>query len=543
MDKLMRRRPIPDPIQNEAYFMPSPQGYMAFSVRDFLYVLFRHKWKIILFFLVVVATITVSTLLSKEIYRSEAKLMVRLGRESVALDPTATTGQVMHVGQSRESELNSELEILKSRELVQKVVDTIGSRTLLGGVPPESSKATMQPGKENLKKFVDTLQQVATELKNLLIQLGIQYPLTEREKAIVQFIKNYRVEVQKNSNILFISYEGPGHDLSQITLTTLINFYLEKHSVMHRTSGSHEFFNNQTDQIRNQVAKVEEELLRLKSKTGVASLEDQRRILMNRIGSLQQESESTQAALSISQAKIQELKKKLADLSPTLVTQETKGTGNYAADLMRARLYELQLKEQDLLSKYTENSKLVQEVRRQIQEAQALLAKEEPTRTQVTTGINTAYQDLNLELIKETATLSSLGAKSNILKTQLEAARREITELNNTEFKMVGLQRDLNLLEAKYRKYAENLEQTRVDQALLNNKISNISVVQAPTTLPEPVKPRKALNVVLGIILGILGGIGLGFCWEWVDHSLKTPRDIEEKLKLPILASIPVLKK
>jgi uncharacterized protein involved in exopolysaccharide biosynthesis len=532
---------MPDPINIGTY--SSGPFREDFSLRDFFTVFFRHKWKIILFFLVVIATITAATLLSQEIYRSEAKLMVRLGRESVTLDPTATTGQVVQVGQSRESEINSELEILKSQELVQKVVDTIGPRAILEGFPLESGKVDSEPGKKNLKRFVDNFQQLSKKFQNLLIRFGIQDPLTEREKAIVQFMKNYDVEVQKNSNILLVSYEGPGSDLSRNTLTKMINFFLEKHIVTYRTSGSHEFFNKQSDQIRNQVAKVEGELLRLKSKAGFASLEDQRRILMSRNGSLQQESEATQSAIAISRAKVQALKGKLAGMSPTLVTRETRGTSNQGADLMRARLYELQLKEQELLSKYTPTSIPVQEVKRQIEEAKALLAKEEPTRTEVTTGINTAYQQLNLDLIKENATLSSLEAKARVLKSQLESARGEMIELNNTEFKMVDLQRELSLLESKYRKYSENLEQTRVEQALLNNKISNISVVQAPITLPEPVKPRKALNIGLGIILAIFGGIGLAFFWEWLDHSLKTPRDVEEKLKLPVLASIPILKR
>ena len=76
-------------------------------------------------------TVTLGTFLVAEIYKSEARLLVRIGRESVSLDPTATTGQVISVGQSRESEINSELEILKSRELAQKVVDAIGPRAFL----------------------------------------------------------------------------------------------------------------------------------------------------------------------------------------------------------------------------------------------------------------------------------------------------------------------------------------------------------------------------------------------------------------------------
>ena len=326
-------------------------------------------------------------------------------------------------------------------------------------------------------------------------------------------------------------------------LAKLIDFYNEKHLVIHRTAGSYDFFDTQADRLRSQVAGIEDELKKLKSRTGVASLEEQRRILMMRIGALQTEGESNQAALAISRAKVKELNEKLASISPTVVTQETKGSGNYAADLMRSRLYELQIKEQDLLSRYEATSRPVVEIRHQIAEAQALLAKEEPTRTQVTTGINTTHQQLNLDLIRETGNLSSLEAKTGVLKSQLAGGQAELQELNSTEVKMVNLQRELSLLEVKYRKYSENLEQARIDQAMEINKISNISVVQAATASLKPIRPRKALNLALGLFLGIFGGIGLAFFSEYLDHSLRTPQDVEEKLDLQVLASIPFLKK
>ena len=71
------------------------------SLRDVYYVLFRHKWKIILFFLTVTLTVLVLIYRSPKVYRSEAKLFVRLGRESMTLDPTVTTGQVINVSQNR----------------------------------------------------------------------------------------------------------------------------------------------------------------------------------------------------------------------------------------------------------------------------------------------------------------------------------------------------------------------------------------------------------------------------------------------------------
>jgi uncharacterized protein involved in exopolysaccharide biosynthesis len=532
---------MPDPV-NIGTYSPGPFRE-ALTLRDFFYVLFRHKWKTVAFFLIVLTATTAGAFLATEIYRSDAKLMVRIGRESVTLDPTASTGQVIPIGPSRDSEINSEIEILKSRELAYKVVDAVGPKALLGSLKSKSGSETSDPGQNVLQKFRNLFQSVQKRVSTLLSNLRVSKPLTDQEMAIIKFTKNFTVERQKDTSILLLSYEAPDPMLSRNILSKLIGFFLEKHIQAHRNVGSYEFFSKQSDQIRGQMAQKEEELKRLKSASGVASLDEQRRILMSRVGSLQEESEKTQSAMAISRAKIQALRGRLKGMSPTLVTQETRGTSNAGADLMRARLYELQLKEQELLSKYTPTSTPVQEVRRQIEQAKALLAKEEPTRTTVTMGINTAYQELNLDLIKENANLSSLEAKAKVIKTQLNSAHAELTALSNTEVKMVNLQRDLSLLDAKYRKYTENLEQSRIDQALENKKITNISVIQEASTSQEPVKPLKSLYIGLGFLLGILGGIFLAFFSEYHDHSLKKPQDVEEKLNLPLLASIPVLKK
>ncbi len=110
-------------------------------MRDFYNVLFRNKRKILVFFFSVMIVVTLGTLLASEVYQSEAELMVRLGRESVTLDPTATMGQVVNIGSERENEINSETVILKSRELAEKVVDALGVELILEG--PEE---TLAPG-------------------------------------------------------------------------------------------------------------------------------------------------------------------------------------------------------------------------------------------------------------------------------------------------------------------------------------------------------------------------------------------------------------
>ena len=151
--------------------------------------------------------------------------------------------------------------------------------------------------------------------------------MSDREKAVIGVMKDLAIETQKNSNILFLSYEDRSPELAQDVLSKLIGFYNDKHIITYRTVGSYQFFDTQANQLRKQVAEVEEELKKLKSKTGVSSLEEHKKILMSRIGALQTEGEGNQAALAISRAKVKDFNEKLASISPTVVTQETTGSG------------------------------------------------------------------------------------------------------------------------------------------------------------------------------------------------------------------------
>jgi uncharacterized protein involved in exopolysaccharide biosynthesis len=506
------------------------------SVRNICYVLFRHQRKFILFLLIVMAPVTLWTLITPEIYQSNAKLLVRLGRESVTLDPTATTRPVISAGQSRENEIKSELEILKSQELVENVVDAIGASSFLKLNHPDRN-----PSGGGVLKMDPKMAPAQVSFLRSFVGLGVGKRLSDRDKAVMEISKNLVIEALKNSNIISISFKAKERKLAQATIGKLIAFYLDKHINVHRTKGSYEFFTEQTDQLKNTLFQAEDQLRELKNKAGIASLEEQRRVLLKRMGDLQQELEGIEATLVGSKAKVETLQGTLASLPETLVVQETSGHANQGADLMRDRLYGLQIKEQDLLSKFMENSKPVQEIRRQISEAQALLAQEERTRTQVTKGLNEAYKQTQLALLTEKATVSSLQSKLKELQAQWKSARGELTAINNNETQLGQVQREMVLQEVSYRKYHEKLEEARVDHALEIGKISNISVVQPPTYPAKPIWPIKSLILGLGFLLGIMGGVGLAFFFEFVDHSFKKPEDVERRLKLPTLAAIPHL--
>jgi capsular exopolysaccharide synthesis family protein len=484
------------------------------SLRDLYYVFFRHKWKALLFFLAIIATVVVCTFLSDNIYRSEAKLLVRIGRETVTLDPTATTGTIIPVAQSRESEIGTELEIIRSQGIAEEVVDSVG-----------------------LEAFISPLE--GPRKQGLLERLGLTAPLSNREAAVLSVMDKLEVDIQKTSWVIGISYEAKNPQLAQKVLSTFIDRYLEKHIEVHRTHGSYQFFTQESNQLRNKLLEAESQLQGLMNQTGISSLDEQRSAILDRISTLRAEIDSTESDLAASRAKAQELQKNLVDTPDLVVTGATVGLPNAAADSMRSKLYELQLLEQDLVSKFEPESRQVQDVRRQIAAAQVLLDQENQARSTLTKGLNATYQEIQSAMLTEQANISSFQARVNEMKSKLELAKAELKTLNDNSIKITSLEREVEIQEENYRKYSVNLEQARIDDALETGKISNINVVQSATLPIEPVRPNKALNLMVGLLFGIFGGVAIAFFSEYLDHSIKTPDEVEQKLQLPAIACIP----
>src|SRR3954454_3395865 len=99
------------------------------SKRELLRVLFRFKRRGLAVFGVTLMAAIVGVCVCPRKYSSEAKLLVRLGRENLALDPTATTGSVVSPTTPRDAEINSVIRSLSSRSSMEKVLDLISVKS------------------------------------------------------------------------------------------------------------------------------------------------------------------------------------------------------------------------------------------------------------------------------------------------------------------------------------------------------------------------------------------------------------------------------
>lgn len=492
------------------------------GIRDLCRVLFRHKWKMITYFCATLALVVVGVIVYPRTYISDARLIVRLGKESVALDPTATLSQTVAVEGSRESEINSEIEILRSRVLLEDVVEQLGPDEILG------TSSAKHGG------WMETVRSSLTAVSSWL-----SGGVGSAERAINQLGTRIWVTAPRKSNVISVSCNARNPAQAQRILQSFLDAYLIRHVKANRNPGSYDFFVNQSNLLRQQLEEATQKLRDAKNETGLVSIEGRRQSVQNQADSIEVADLGNQRALSSSGARIAALKKALAELPPRLVAEETGGLPNVAADMMRNELYKLQIQEKDASARFTGEHPQVIALRRQVAETQKIFNEQEAGRSQTTHKPSEVYQGVHADLMAAQALMTAQQAEAQTIEKQHAAIQSRIRTLNDKDFHITELTRRAEMLESNYRNYTNNREQARIDQALEAGRVSNVNVVQPASFVAKPTSPRVALTLLLGLIAATLGAVLLAFGAEFLDRSVKTPEQIEHELGIPVLFSVP----
>lgn len=454
------------------------------SVSQIAGAVWRHKGKALLAFVLVCSAAAAYLSLAKRVYESEAKLYVRVGRESVSLDPSATTGQTVSLQDSREGEVNAIEQLFVSRELAEHVVDRLGVDVIFGR--KAGGSAAWSP-KQAVK---DAL--VALEPYNL-------NPLKvydERDKAITTLQKNLRVTAVRKTSVVSVGYTSDDPAQARDIVEALVEQAQAEHLRINRTQGSHDFFEKKETQLRGDLEGLEGKLRDLKNESGFAELTKQRELLLQRIGAVQDELLDVQAELSSATAEVKSRQAELARIPELVIAEETTGQPENPQNQMRTRLFDLEVLERGLATRQTDESPQLQSVREQIKQAREIMGGEAP-KAQTTKSLNKVRQESELALSSRLSQLVALQAKESTLAKQLAAAQAELKAFNQTEIQIAQLQRAIDLAASKYGKYADYVEQTRIDQELQNAKISSLNLLQRPSYSITPVNP-KPIQVLLG---------------------------------------------
>jgi uncharacterized protein involved in exopolysaccharide biosynthesis len=275
------------------------------------------------------------------------------------------------------------------------------------------------------------------------------------------------------------------------TLDYLLDAYVKHHGKVHSTPEALEFFKGQAEEFRKKLDDVNARLTKFRVENDGGDLTLKRSLLLQELAT----TESQRRALE----HIPEGSEELASASVADNPQ--------VAD-SRKRLLDLRIELSQKLDSFGEQSREVKAVHLQV---------------------DVVTKDLRDLLIR----LHSVLADSE---TEMRAELQQVELLRATFDQLVAEQTELK---TNHDTYVRKAEEERISQAMDADEMVSIRIVERPVVPVKPWFPARFILALLGIVLGIPGAISAALLRAYLAGRVTTVLDVEEKLRVPVLASVP----
>ena len=490
---------------------PPAEHSDSLNIGDIYFVLFKHKWLVLSFFVLGVLAAGALLIIKPAQYESEAKLYVQYVMDvKTAATGTGDDPAIRQTSSGGADIILTELEFLTSLDLAEQVAESVG---------PDKILAKFGGGS-------DTNVAAGVILRRLVAE-----------------------PAPKTPSIILLSFQHPDADVARTVLSEIIDAYINKSAEQHRTIGtSDEFLDQETKRLSEQLESTEKELSTAKSDAGIiSSIEDTRKGWNDEYVQINAELLGAEELLAERNADSPHEAKPAPGITNSADTNAQADIPSSVRDEYQtvcAVLARAKAKYTDDLMKYQPGSDFLKESQNLVDGFEARKSKLEQQYPQL------ANLDLPVAPMPDAQASGApngpdqslrgvqLTAKTNYLVQKLAEIRESQTNLEAREPRILELQHRKDIQEAALTHFMASLEQTKMggDQGAAGG----IKITESPT--PAVKKWSKSVKKMVGMALagGIFGGIGLAFLIELVlDATIKRPSEIEKKLRLPLFISIP----
>ena len=291
-----------------------------------------------------------------------------------------------------------------------------------------------------------------------------------------------------------------------------MELYKEKHLEIFSGEGTG-FLETQLGKSQKKLKESESGLASFKEKNRVFSFEEQKTALI-------QQRTTIDSTLKVAQSQISELEQKIAFIkSPQWLID--------AASELKGQLAALQQRENQLLEKYNESSRTIQDLRQEIKALKDSIKRNSEEQRQI-------------ELAKAGGELSVVKARADSLRRQLGQVEGDVRTLEKSGRDLQDLKREAALQEQSYQIYSKKLQESLISDDMDQRKMVAISIIEkAPVfTIPKEQKLGKEAMVAAGFFGGIAAGIVLAFLLEFMSPGMTTPMSAEKRLGIPVMVAI-----
>ena len=462
------------------YKTETQKGIMA-QAQHYGHIIFKWKWTILVFFFVVITSVTLYVFLTKPTYMASSSIWIDDEPKILPFEEIQTL--------SANSNLPSQTQLLQSRALAAEIIEKLK----LHENPEFSGKKSAGGGSFQTA------------------------PLQVRERLIEDFLKSISVTPITGTRMVEVRFTSRHPQLAADALNALVEGFIAMiiKKSYRDSEQAMEFLSNQIVTLRNEIGEREKQL--------------------NSYGSEKSILPPT-ASEAPTVTRLAEFNKTLTDATIDRINKY-----NYYNQIKSAPLGEIPDAPagtliQTLRGQYSTLS-------REYAKRLATIRPEYPEMQRLKSELDAATEALQNEtqnLIRVALTnYQAALRKEQSFQKQLDDLKNEVFKSNSNSIQYNSLQIELaskkTLLETLSKKQSE----TDVSSQLKGLKAINVWVVDKADPPLNPAFPNKRKILMIAVLFGLAGGLGLGLALESMSQTVNTSKDIAKATDLPTLGVIP----
>jgi capsular exopolysaccharide synthesis family protein len=479
---------------------------------DFAYywnLLLKNKWKILSFAVVVTLLVALVVMSLTPTYRSTARVLIENSQSNVL-----SIEDVYGLNTSGKEYFLTQFEILKSRELAVRVVNRLNLTTH--------------------KLFDPRQQEPGFDWKQYLpidVQSAESAPLSEEEiekrvfvRVVDSFRKKLTITPVRKTQLVDISFESSDPAVAALVANTMADIFIESHLEAKLVANKKAVFwlSERLAGLKEKLNASEQKLNDYRLSEGLIDVSGVQTLGAEELEQITQRYIEAKKERSSSEAIFNQVKALGPDPDFELLMAQP--------SILRHGLI------QKLKEKQTEKAIKVAELSKRY-------GPKHPKMLSANSELSVATNQLQQQVLRVSKGIQVdfETAKRNeaALKLQLESARGQLQSINSKEFTLKELQREVESNRQLYEMFLNRAKETGETEGL---ETAHARVVDSAVPARLPIKPKKKLLVIAALVLAIGLGAFLVILLDVLDKAIRTAEDIEDKLNVPFLGALPLIK-
>jgi succinoglycan biosynthesis transport protein ExoP len=482
-------------------------------LRDYLRVIDRRRYTIGTFFIVVFVIVLVATLSATPVYMATTKVLIDKSA------PTNLAAVNFYYEPYDPDFAETQYQLIKSEVVAQRVASLLSLDTTYDNYFSADGRGL------GVVKWIRGLFLADGDAHSGSRPAGPAKgeELSRADRIAKTISGSIIVTPVKNSKIVEISYMATNPAFAALVANTVTKAYMDTLLEMRMSSSKYamQWIQQKADEEKAKLEHSEEALQQYMRVNDIVTLENKVTMVPEKIAEVASklaEAETRRKAMEALYSQVQSV----AD-NPARADTVSVISADPTIQALRVQILNAEQNITDLSKKYGPKHPAMIAAR---EDLRALKARKDQEIKRVIASVKNDY-----ELAKAT--------EENF--RQMGGQTKAETQSLNEKFVQYGvLKRDADTNQQLYEAMIKQMKEQGITQ---DAQTVNVYVIQKAETPKSPAKPKKGLNILLGLIVGLAGGIGTAFFIEYLDNTVKSPDDVETKLGVPVYGIVPLLSK